>query len=163
MYFADTPVYYFWVWSIIFWWTYAICVLNLFKRPGVAGAVLQSPPLLLHSLINLFIEWSFCLKSSRHCLLQAVRAWEPTFVNNVHPPPCVTCYVSHVRCHVSHLFLFIFDKVVKLVGEGLLSTGPTPSSLLHWLHLLVLPQKQCVSLLIFFSCIKEQGSYQYTE
>ena len=47
---------------------------------------------------------------------------------------CVTCHVSHVMCHmsrvtchVSHVIFFLLlfsDKVV----EGLLSTGPTPSS-----------------------------------
>ena len=44
----------------------------------------------------------------------------------------VRCQVSGVRGHVSCVIFFLFfsDKVVKLVGavEGLLSTGPTPSS-----------------------------------
>ena len=50
--------------------------------------------------------------------------------------------VLHVTCHVSHVIflnnffkfffnlIFFLDKVVKLIGGGLLSTGPTPSSLL---------------------------------
>ena len=41
--------------------------------------------------------------------------------------------MSGVRCQVSggtiFYFLFIFDKMVELVGEGLLSTGPSRSSL----------------------------------
>ena len=46
------------------------------------------------------------------------------------PPPCVTCQVSGViyLILISILFCFCFYKVVKLVGGGLLSTGPTPSS-----------------------------------
>ena len=44
----------------------------------------------------------------------------------------VTCHVSRVTCHLSHvtcqIIFFFLDKVVKLVREGLLSTGPTPSS-----------------------------------
>ena len=49
---------------------------------------------------------------------------------------CVTCHVSHVTCHVSHVmchmsqfFSFFFTKWWSLSVEGLLSTGPTPSSL----------------------------------
>ena len=52
----------------------------------------------------------------------------------------VTCHVSRVTCHVSHvtchilLFLFFFrTKWWSLSGEGLLSTGPKPSSLNHTL------------------------------
>ena len=58
-------------------------------------------------------------------------------------PKCVTCYmsrvtchVSHVTCHVSHVifffflfFLFFLTKWWSSSVEGLLSTGPTPSSL----------------------------------
>ena len=51
----------------------------------------------------------------------------------------VTCHVSHVTCHVSQLFFvfvflsfFFIEKKLKkwwsLSVEGLLSTGPTPSS-----------------------------------
>ena len=36
--------------------------------------------------------------------------------------------MSHVTCHV--IYIFFIDKVVKLV-EGLLSTGPTLSSLFN--------------------------------
>ena len=52
------------------------------------------------------------------------------------------CHVSHVTCHVSGVrckvldvtfdiffFLMFLDKEIELVGGGLLSTGPTPSSL----------------------------------
>ena len=47
---------------------------------------------------------------------------------------CVTCHMSRVTCHVSrvtcHMSLFFFQtKWWSLSVEGLLSTGPTPSSL----------------------------------
>ena len=49
-------------------------------------------------------------------------------------PPGVRWQVSLVRCQVSHvIFIYFIEKIVKvveLVGEGLLSTRPTPSSLL---------------------------------
>jgi hypothetical protein len=43
----------------------------------------------------------------------------------------VTCHVSHVTCHVSHVIFFpsfFRTKWWSLSVEGLLSTGPTPSS-----------------------------------
>ena len=48
-----------------------------------------------------FIHWSFCSEPSRYCLSQTVGAGQLTFWENVHPPPNVTCRVSHVRCQVS--------------------------------------------------------------
>ena len=78
-----------------------------------------------------------------------VRARELKFWENVHPPKhvmChvsrVTCHVSHVTCHVSHvtchmshiLFIFFIFWTMwwSLSVEGLLSTGPTPSSFPKW-------------------------------
>ena len=49
----------------------------------------------------------------------------------------VTCHVSHVTCHMSratcHFFFFFFfwTKRWSLSVEGLLSTGPTPSSFIR--------------------------------
>ena len=43
----------------------------------------------------------------------------------------ITCQMSRFTCHVSYVtffFFFFLEKVLKLIGEGLLSTGPTPSS-----------------------------------
>ena len=49
----------------------------------------------------------------------------------------VTCHMSHVTCHMSHVtchmtcvtcHIFFFTKRWSLSVEGLLSTGPTPSS-----------------------------------
>ena len=54
----------------------------------------------------------------------------------------VKCHMSRVTCHVSLFFFFLFwIKWWSLSVEGLLSTGPTPSSLysfslslISWLH-----------------------------
>ena len=47
------------------------------------------------------------------------------------PPQHVTCHVSRVTCHMSHVTCHVFfvrTKLWSLSVEGLLSTGPTPSS-----------------------------------
>ena len=57
---------------------------------------------------------------------------------------CVTCHVSRVTCHVSHVtchvsrvtcffFCFFWIKWSSLSVEGLLSTGPTPSSFISYI------------------------------
>ena len=50
------------------------------------------------------------------------------------PPKHVACHVLHVTCHMSrvtcHIFFFFWTKWWSLSVEGLLSTRPTPSSLL---------------------------------
>ena len=46
------------------------------------------------------------------------------------PVSCVTCQVSGVTCHVE-LFIYLFYKVVELVGGGSVINGSTPSSLDH--------------------------------
>ena len=75
------------------------CFPNLFNRPGVAGAVLQTPLW----LSDKFIQSSFPSKSSTHHYSQTVRAGEFTFWENVHPTPHVTYPVSHAICHMSHV------------------------------------------------------------
>ena len=61
----------------------------------------------------------------------------------------VTCPMSHVTCHMSLFFLlFFWTKWWSLLVEGLVSTGPTPSSLetlpsskrATWNWFLILPQ-----------------------
>ena len=51
----------------------------------------------------------------------------------------VTCHVSHVTCHMSHvtffLLLFFWTKWWSLLVEGLLSTGPTPSSFVGFISI----------------------------
>ena len=127
---------------------------GLSNRPGVAGAVLQSPPSqinwLIHSFTDPLVKISFKLSQS-----WTGRAREVTFWENVHATLCAMCHVSCVICHMSHvtyhlshvtchlskyfflniifdkkfkLSLIFFDTLVELVVEGLLSTEPTPSS-----------------------------------
>ena len=88
-----------------------------FNRPGVAGAVLQTPFWLIHSLTNS----SFSSKYSRHLHSQTVWARDLEFWENVHLPWCVTCHISHVTghmlcftCCVSHIACHIKIKKIKL-------------------------------------------------
>ena len=74
--------------------------------------------------------------SSQHLPTQTVRARDLEFERrfNFHHMACVMCQLSHVACHLSLYDILIivlanWDKVEKLVGEGLLSIGPSPSSL----------------------------------
>ena len=80
--------------------------------------------------------------SSNHCLSLTVKARELELGENVHP-----LHVSHVMCHMScvayHMscvvcqgVTFFFTKRLTWLVEGLLSTGPTPSSLVRttWHH-----------------------------
>ena len=67
-----------------------------FNSPGVAGAVLQTPLLLIHP----FIESSFHSESWRHCLSQTVRAGELRFWENVDTSPFVRRQISGVTCHI---------------------------------------------------------------
>ena len=59
---------------------------------------------------------------------------ELKFWENVHHPQHVTCHVSCVLCHISRVtshmscFFVFFTNRWSLLVEGLLSTGPTPSS-----------------------------------
>ena len=66
---------------------------QLFNKPGVAGAVLQTPL----SLINSFIESSFSSKSLEYHKLQTIRARELQF-ERVLTPQHFTCHMSHVTC-----------------------------------------------------------------
>ena len=56
---------------------------------------------------------------------QTIRTRGLTFWERVHLLPPVICHVSSVTCHVSHFF---FTKLWNYLLEGLLVTGPTPSS-----------------------------------
>ena len=75
-------------------------VFPIINRPGVAGAVLQSTPLFY---IDSLIKLPFCSESSWHmaqCISRSVRAGELKFLENFHPPLCITCHVSHDMCHM---------------------------------------------------------------
>ena len=68
---------------------------------------LKTLVLFISLFILSFIESWFAKISSRQCPSQTERAGELKFWENVHPPPCVTCHISHVRCHMSE---FIFHN-----------------------------------------------------
>ena len=70
--------------------------------PGVAGAVLQSPPSFIHSLTDSFTD-PLVQISSKYCQSQTGRARELNFWENAHPTLCVMCHVSCVTCHVSRV------------------------------------------------------------
>ena len=85
----------------------SIC--SIFNRPGVAGGVLQTPPLLINSLIHWLSNWWFVEMSSKLYISQTVRGRKLKFWDNAHYPLCfmchvsrVTCHISRVRCHMSH-------------------------------------------------------------
>ena len=93
----------------------------------------------IHSLSHWVILSS---QSSRHHKSQTVRTRDLNFWEYVHPPPCVTSHMSGARCHVSgfrchmscvrcHMYFIFFPQTNwrNLLVDGLLSTGPTPSSL----------------------------------
>ena len=84
----------------------------IINRPGVAGAVLQSPPSLSDHLVQI---------SSKNCQSQTRRARELKFSENVHPTLCVMWHVPRVTCHVScvtcnlscvtcHTLFFLYKK-----------------------------------------------------
>ena len=95
-------------------------VLVVFNKPSVARAVLQTPD---QTLI-------LCENTLKYLHSQTVRAGElkfwftsPNWLHVMCNMSCVMCHLSHVTCHVSDC-----DKVVKLVGEGYVINGPTPST-----------------------------------
>ena len=98
---------------------------TVFNRPGVAGAVLQSPPLLINWFIHPLVQIS-----SKHCQSQTGRARELTFWENVHPKLCVMCHVSHVTCHLSPV------KIYKKGQNSFFGPGGMKSGIRwDWSHL----------------------------
>ena len=82
---------------------------QLINRPDVAGAVLRTP-----LWLNDWLRWSsFSSKPSKYHKSQTVRARDLQFLNNIHHPLCVTCYMSCVKCHVSYIiYIFFFPQNV---------------------------------------------------
>ena len=110
-----------------FWTLYKI------RRPGVD--IVQTHSSLNYFLYS-FIKSPFSSKPSKHHYSQTVRARELRIWENFYTPTrvtclmlCVTCQVSHVRCQVYFFLIFFSYKAVELFGGGMLSTGPTQSSL----------------------------------
>ena len=83
----------------------------IIKRPGEAGAVLQTPPSLIdwlnHSVSNPF---------------------PPNLQNTINPKP-LERHLSHVICFLC-CFCFV-DKLVELVDEGSFTHGASPFSLVR--------------------------------
>ena len=82
---------------------------SVFTKPGVAGAVLQTP-----------------LQTQK---LQKVHLPPPVMCHVYHVMSHmshVMCPISHVTCHMS--CFFFFDKLLKLIGGGFVINGDTPSS-----------------------------------
>ena len=103
-------------------------VYYIINRPGVAGAVLQSPLLLIHSFNNWFSDpFPPNLQNIRTPKPEELGSWNfermftPHHLWIVCQVSGVTCQVSHVRCHMSGVkffssyFLFLFSsyKVVN--------------------------------------------------
>ena len=99
---------------------------SIINRPGVAGAVLQSAS----SFHWVSQPFPHNLQNIINHKPEELGSWnlERMFtLHNMSHVTChvrVTCHVSHVRCHMSHFF-----PGQSLSVKGLLSTGPTPSSL----------------------------------
>ena len=91
---------------------------TLLKRPGVAGAFLQTPL----SLIKLMSESAHSSKSSENVHSQTIRNFEKRFTSP--HLSCVKCHVSFVKCHLSRVrcHMSCITKK-KMLLDGLLSTG----------------------------------------
>ena len=76
---------------------------HVIYRPGIAGAVLQSPPSLTDSFIDSLIHSSFSQS-------QTGRARDLTFLEKVHTTLCVMCHVSRVMCHLSPVIYHMSKK-----------------------------------------------------
>ena len=135
--------------SVITHWTYTFLNPWALNRPGVAGAVQQSPPSLTDSFIHWVVLKSKYFPNTVNPKPEELGSWnfERMFI-----PPHIMCHVSCVTGHLSPVtfqmsyvkknicFLKIYKKkiiphiklhnVVELVDGGSVNTGPTPSSLL---------------------------------
>ena len=89
----------------------------IIKRPGVAGAVLQSP---FNSFINISHSMILCENLFNKPSFRNRKSYgAKTLRESLPPPTChvsgVTCHVSHIICHVSHVtyhmyFSFFYKK-----------------------------------------------------
>ena len=80
-------------------------VLRIINRPGVAGALLQTPLWTIKSVR----QWAFSFKSSKYHKSQTLRARNLKFWGNIHPHNMShgTCHVSCVICHMSHFACYV--------------------------------------------------------
>ena len=86
-------------------------LLGLIKRPGIAGAVLQTPVSFIHSLINYLSQSSFVKISSSNLQSQTLKARELKAQKKVHLPTLVTCHMSCVSCHMSQVTFLLWTKL----------------------------------------------------
>ena len=129
-------------------------LIYIFNRPGVVGAVLQTPL----SLIQRVSQLAFSSKSSKYHKSQTVGGRGLKFWKKIHPPQHITCHVSHVTCHVSpvtcHMSHFFLSwKVVKLIGGGFVINKAYPCQLrdlffFNW---------ECIEKLLTFFLRVEKG------
>ena len=94
---------------------------NIFNRPGVARAVLQSPPLLIYAFIRCVI---FLFRIFKTRFLPNRKGWGAKILRKCSPltrchMSCVICHVSCVKCHI----FFFFYKVLKLFCGGSVING----------------------------------------
>ena len=87
----------------------AITYPKIANRPSVAGAVLQTPPWLIHS----FIHWlSHPFPPNLQDIINPkpleLGSWNFACMFTLYHVLYVTCQVSGVRCHMSGLFSFLF-------------------------------------------------------
>ena len=69
--------------------------LMMFKRPGVARAVLLTA-LSLNDYINHLVCHPFIL-NLKTLSIPNRKSWGAAILRKIHPPPCVSCHMSHVR------------------------------------------------------------------
>ena len=96
------------------------------NRPGVAGAVLQIPPSLIHWFTVSLSDWVWVPFPSN---LQNTINPKPLFLGkwNVYTM-FTTCHVSFVTYHMSLVMCHMSCVTCHMSVECLLSTGPTLSS-----------------------------------
>ena len=102
--------------------------LSVFNRPGVAGAVLQTPTSVWSFILFLPIFKTSLLQNRMSSGPEILRQKSPPSMCHMSHIPrhmsCVSCHVSYVMCHFFHFFY----KLEKLVGGGSVINGPTPCS-----------------------------------
>ena len=94
------------------------------NRPGVDGAVLQTPPWLINSFIEWFLSQNifYTISNTKPEELESwnfERIFIPHYVSCVMlHMSCVTCHLSCVKCHVSpvtcpniYIFFFCFTLI----------------------------------------------------
>ena len=80
-------------------------IFEVSNRPGVARAILQTPP----PFINSFIKRSFSSNLQKKHKSQTIGSRDMKLLHNVHQ-------LSNVMCHVSPVTGIFFYKWVEIVG-----------------------------------------------